>query len=556
MSMSEAEKAAGNVSRGSSSSVTSIGAASSVPRKRQRKTTSCQSCRERRKACDGVVPCGPCISRRVGHLCKWGDERDRIAESLAAPPNTPKTDSIRTATVTGITLPPSTPASISKKDSDAGGFSRPSDLASTLAQADLSTTEDCLPSKGAADSHQVNLTSRQARHLIDVFHRHVSFGGLLLIDYSALYACCPLDSDAIARSRGDGDVLALLLFVCASSLHSLPPSLSISLGLASHFEETNDVASAWTYEALALLEACDVHMHPTLAAVQALMVYQYNLVHRGRASLMVSQLDTVIRAARVLGLDRLGSLDDDERIWRGADARSHLVDDEERRGAQLPSHASADWAAQTLRRRDMWAREIGRSLWCLLVNRDWAASRQMGSYLIHPGSFTTAPPRMRAKRGVGEHRGKQDSEDPWQYMLPVADILRRFHDICAEAAAASLSGRISHDVILGLDAELEAMLARRPAWLRPEANPTAMGSDDVTVLVDARGVEVKSPFIGSIISTTIWHRLFSIVGLLPPFSASCCYSGAYPFPHQAPAVLGTWTQPARKVRSVREEVFW
>ncbi|PWN52454.1 hypothetical protein IE53DRAFT_281451 [Violaceomyces palustris] len=54
--------------------------ASGRTKRRKRAILSCTECKQRKIKCDRNVPnCSSCVRRGVAHLCKWGDERDTIA---------------------------------------------------------------------------------------------------------------------------------------------------------------------------------------------------------------------------------------------------------------------------------------------------------------------------------------------------------------------------------------------------------------------------------------------------------------------------------------------
>lgn len=207
---------------------------------------------------------------------------------------------------------------------------------------------------------------------------------------------------------------------------------------------------------------------------------------------MVQTIDLAIRAARKLGLDRLRSMEEDEALW--------AQQDEQQPAPTLAYHSCGEWAVETLRSKDRRARELGRSQWWMLTSRDWAGTRQHGSYSIHPNSFDTQPPQLVIN----------GSQDPWDYLVQASDIARRFSDLCAEAATSTLTGHLSYADVLAFDAEVQQLLERRPPWLRPEEEQSRPNGGAQTFIVDAFGRRKESPFLPILLSCTLWHRLFVI----------------------------------------------
>lgn len=218
---------------------------------------------------------------------------------------------------------------------------------------------------------------------------------------------------------------------------------------------------------------------------------------------MIRSMDLAIRAARRLGIDRLGSAQDDERAWRNT---SSSQTQNYHRDETLPHHSYGDWAAATFARRDARAREIARSHWWMLVSRDWGATRQMGSYLIYPSSFTTCAPQVYA---IDKSDSTSRKVDLWYYLTTCSEISQRFNDICVGAAAQRSSAESLYDQILDLDRRLRLLLDSRPYWLQSESCPAHIRK--ATVVVDVHGHQTSNTAIAAFVSTLLWHRLFIIV---------------------------------------------
>lgn len=104
------------------------------------------------------------------------------------------------------------------------------------------------------------------------------------------------------------------------------------------------------------------------------------------AKIHVSRHDETLRVARCLGLDRLGSPDDDEARWRELDQNKDVIPEASN------TVGSMSWAATTFAKRDRYARNLARIHWYFLKSKDWVHSHFAGCYTIHPDSFTTTMP--------------------------------------------------------------------------------------------------------------------------------------------------------------------
>lgn len=215
-------------------------------------------------------------------------------------------------------------------------------------------------------------------------------------------------------------------------------------------------------------------------------------LNSGESFRIFQTIDLAIRASRRLGLDRLGSMEEDEAKW--------ALEEQQHSAPTLAYHSCGEWAVETLRSRDIQARELGRSQWWMLTSRDWTGTRQHGSYSIHPQSFNTQPPRLIIN----------GSEDPWSYLMQASNLARKFSDLCAATATSNLVGNLSYADILNFDEEVQHLLARRPSWLRPEQDTPIQNDATQIIIVDAFGRRKESPFLPILISCTLWHSLFVI----------------------------------------------
>lgn len=191
-------------------------------------------------------------------------------------------------------------------------------------------------------------------------------------------------------------------------------------------------------------------------------------------------------------MDRLGSAQDDERIWAEEDMNNATASTP----STIPATVGGFWAADTLQKREKNLRSNGRILWSFAIAKDWVTSRLSGSCMIHPSSFNTTSPTPYS------HGGSITEEDSvvWSFSMSASYITLKYHDLCVEAQA--LGKRVPYDKVLELDAELMNELQRRPNWLRAEG--TVEG-------------EISSSPLGweaIMISCTFWHRLFALVSLI------------------------------------------
>lgn len=254
--------------------------------RREKFKRGCSECRRRKKLCDGKVPnCSNCMARKVTNLCRWGDSRDaelnldRRSDHSNQQQSNLELEAQRSSVSTPYedqhTSSPYTPSSISTSD-------RPR-LVETLAQVDLSFSindshhkdslmEDTIPQESSRQPHL--LTSQYATSLVGIYREHLSFGHLHELDYDVILACCE------KLTTCSKDTKALILFLSASALGTIPPSLAVSLEIILSFKQVNSLVSSWTQEGLDYLKDCDFYFEPTLHMIEAVLIYTFNLVHR------------------------------------------------------------------------------------------------------------------------------------------------------------------------------------------------------------------------------------------------------------------------------------
>lgn len=336
-------------------------------------------------------------------------------------------------------------------------------------------------------SHKTKVTADQALELLHHYHD-------LLPDKMIC-----VDEENVSKilenmiARGDqnldglrqeyADIYGLLMMICASTMCFLPPTYCITMGIVTRYEQIESCIDDMLAFAEAALDSMPV---PTLATIQAGTLYLHNLTPRSSAREHVERMDFYLRSARRLGLDRLGSPEDDERIWQEMDARS----DQDYRLTNSPAIL---WAAQTLQSRNRRERNLGRIHWRFLVAKDWVASRLSGCYTVHQHSFTTSLPMLYSQ--PSDDYLTKDMTQAWQYVWIGAEMSRRYADLTAEAEC--LGKRIDYEKILEMDAELKEALDKRPKDLSPEC----MNMSQFTKAQQHNAL---------LVSCTIWHRLFVI----------------------------------------------
>lgn len=192
-----------------------------------------------------------------------------------------------------------------------------------------------------------------------------------------------------------------------------------------------------------------------------------------------------------MGLDKLGSAKDDERLWLQEDSTQV-----EKASASIPALLAGSWAGDTFLQRKKTLRNKGRALWTFAVMKDWITARMSGSCMVHPDSYNTTQPSCYSgiERGVSE-----DEEVIWSFMVSSSLCTLQYYNICSEAQA--LGKRVDYEKILQLDTVLMLELQRRPDWLCPEKNTKALDQD-------WRSAEAI------LVSTTLWNRLFALVSNL------------------------------------------
>lgn len=372
-----------------------------------------------------------------------------------------------------------------------------------------SSSERIKRSKHAANG--APLTFEQARELFRHYHNLLP-EKILTIDEKAILQT--LDDDAGPHSCSlsllqelQPDLFGLLMTVCATTMILLPPTYSITMGILTRYDQLHLFLSRLVTMAD---EALDSLSAPTLLSIQAGTLYLQTLAQRSSAKVHIDKLDRCLRAARRIGMDRLGSPKDDEAIWRKMDEEGECCRLQGRDGNHTPHFAAEAsnacpcnanstssmtlWAAETLRRRDRRQRNMGRIHWSFLVAKDWIAARLAGCYTVHPSSYTTTIPCNYSVQS--DDLLMPEMTAVWKYCWTGAETCRVYSDLTAEAEC--FGTRIDYDEILKIDAEIVQTLDSRPVWLRPE------------VIMNSNGDRSRL-FEALLVSTTLWHRLFVIV---------------------------------------------
>lgn len=238
----------------------------------------CSECRRRKKKCDGIgagdeAACGPCRERGVGDRCRGGivtltPSLSRMDEAVEPPITTHPPESVVSREISEEQMREAAIALSSLPMSQA--------LINELTQADtLSPPARTLEERRRSASSRSLPSRSQALNLVQIYEDQLCFGALHIIDFETVRSgihTLPI----IARK----DVLALVLLLAASTLDLLPSSYAIALGLVTKSEDAETLVRYWTDEGLSALLACDLYLEPTIVAVQALVVYQYNLVEQ------------------------------------------------------------------------------------------------------------------------------------------------------------------------------------------------------------------------------------------------------------------------------------
>lgn len=173
--------------------------------------------------------------------------------------------------------------------------------------------------------------------------------------------------------------LAYCLFALGSIAELLPPTYLITQGIVRTVDQVSQTLHDWQETAIGCIDAAELAANPSLEGVQAALVAVIALAHRFRHKDLIRLLDTATRAARRLGLDRLGS--SDQNIRSGPNPSMKI----ERRTLQ-------HWWVDPEVEMSSANLEIGRAVWSGLLMADWSHCGLNGSYNIHPLSYTTCPP--------------------------------------------------------------------------------------------------------------------------------------------------------------------
>jgi Fungal Zn(2)-Cys(6) binuclear cluster domain len=571
---------------------------------------SCLECRRRKKSCEGGVPgCDNCQKRGTVHLCKYGDERDEMElRDISGNMNGERSPTMRESfsyegSESSQTLPrhssfhsspsPLQDTSRLERLSNAaieGGRMESNQVIDGVVQSTdeedrtmqftdpvepnaIIRNRDCMPKwRNHLQSSQSSLPTKwQADQLINLHRQYLSFGGLMLLDDENLTKKVYFtleqtngsqtveDEEELSMNVNDADAshIALVLVICASALSMLPVSLTfpITIGTSINTNDNERLADVWTQLAVEYFDQGDLYRRPKFESFEALVIYEYNLIKIGNRYSMIHRLDTAVRIGRILGLDRLGSADDDQRRWDNLDkgrqtspvSSSQYTSDVQRHdqttnrlvsNVPLNTFASGEWASRTFAARDHRRRECGRSFWTLLTMRDWNSGPQAGgTYNIHSSTFTTQWPKVSLVRtwkhsqnscshkelGNNITNDVEESE-PWPYLASAAESFRQFIDLSGEAAVYNEDMR--YEDMLKLDKSLMDLLDRRPEWIRPETGASrwrfgihsSSGKDECKEEIEIRYKYVPSfqshmdqcCSLMNLLSSTLWHKLFII----------------------------------------------
>ncbi|CAO1631671.1 unnamed protein product [Jaminaea pallidilutea] len=532
-------------------------AAPSRPRKRNKVSWSCTECRKRKKLCDRRVPnCGQCIAREVTHLCRWGDERDDYlalerndpgyVTSPQAPYGAGPLQGLQAPLPPSHAVQPQTPTTATTAQGSSSTVDRQAEIVPDITAglaAPTAATDSRSPSFGSTHEQEqafnrqgqdwhgfeagdlqayepwahptalppffaieppppMELTAAQAKTLLgyeiedDIHAKFVDF----VLGLKACHEAPPGPLKSIQSSKPD--VYALVLGLCTAALNSMPPSYAIAVGVVETADELGRLVAQMDLEAQQTLASI---REPTLVSIQARYMFVANFGHRAQD---VETLDSTIRGARSLGLDRLATPQEDETIWQ----------DENRPRA---TGSQTIWSAETFRSRDHKARNLGRLHWQFLRAEDWSRAPFYGSCSVNPHSYTTSIPCAystgTADRFLDSHL--------ITYLDFNADVLRRFADICGKAEGYGLA--VEYDAVLVLDAEVQQRLQT--------VRETTSTSKVATLLIKA----------------ALWHCLFIIHR---PFICVAAYSSAPSGPDpSARAASRTWKYAMLTIQTFRQD---
>lgn len=241
------------------------------------------------------------------------------------------------------------------------------------------------------------------------------------------------------------NVAALLAWICAAfsvSLEILPPVRLLIWGVAHDASSIASLASRFSKA------AAECYLSSQEAGATSLLLLQSGIALvsspiRGIPQTKSSAiLDSCIRMARKLGLDRLGPCSTD--YDRSQSSQSTKIQE----------------------------RMIGRAIWLSLVSADWNSALYLGSYSIFPNTFTTTWD-LTIDDVIDEK-----SQDPWlldlrsmsfwPWLLRVACVSRQLCELGTHSVSDRKRNNISYDKITQLDAEIQLQIDERPNYYVPE----------------------------------------------------------------------------------------
>lgn len=339
---------------------------------RQRLPSSCTQCRRRKIRCDGRVPeCASCVHRGITHLCRWGDERDKALQPGQGPKR-----SVRPIHAPGELL-------AQLAESDSSGW-----------RAAMKQYTRHLPPKDKLDKI-VEFHLQELEPIMCIFNRAV-----LQSELQELYMHLGEQSSSsaglgIPGSRGLASyddtywhdarhygLLSVVLAIVYSVGSAVPPSEAHTVLPCSGLAQRKAVFDAVHEAALALLDESNYMLKPTLWTLQSIVLLQKKYMFDMQPQVVAAWNSVAIRLAQGMGLDRLGSAFQDlARHKSGTAASKSAV--ASAISESLPPAEPKDFAE----------RELGRSLWHMLLSVDWTVGVHAGiPYSVHESQSHTAPP--------------------------------------------------------------------------------------------------------------------------------------------------------------------
>ncbi|KDN39836.1 hypothetical protein K437DRAFT_275893 [Tilletiaria anomala UBC 951] len=284
--------------------------------------------------------------------------------------------------------------------------------------------------------------------------------------------------------------LAYVLFALGSIAELLPSSYLISHNIIRSSDQVSQMLHDWQEAAIGCIDAAELAANPSLEGVQATLVAVIALAHRFRHKDLLRLLDSSTRAARRLGLDRLGSADSSISPGPSPDLQ---IDPAKRTLQHWWIDPEIEMSSANL--------EIGRAVWSGILMADWNHCGLNGSYNIDPHSYTSRPP-MAPARPEFIRVGFPSPHDAWLALLETAEIARRWLDLTKTHKMLGTS--VDYSAVLALDDELSAILTRR-SWTEKDADLT-FGQPQVAESDDIKRLRRQA----SLIRSSVYHRTLKL----------------------------------------------